>query len=71
MPSADSWTLVVSSQLDSWGAYAYSDAADVAKAMSSAVNTLEKPVEALSIYFTNEGQLKIAWDTTEAVFDVE
>jgi len=53
LPTADSWTLILNSDLDSWGSYAYNEANDVARIKASVKPTAE-PVEALSIMFSED-----------------
>jgi hypothetical protein len=62
LPTADSWTLILNSDLDSWGSYAYNEANDVAR-IEAEVKPTSDPVEALSIMFS-EDALIIAWENS-------
>ena len=71
IPSADKWTLIVSNQLDGWGAYAYDAEQDVARVETSMVMNMDDSTELLSIYFSNDGHLNIQWDTTHVMVPVK
>ena len=72
IPSKDKWTIILSSDLDSWGSYAYDEANDVARVEAS-VSSLDEPVEAFSIYFTNgdDSKMVMAWDNVQAAVSVK
>jgi len=69
IPGEDEWSLILSSDLDQWGAYSYDQGKDVLR-INAATTSLEKPVEHLSIQFegkgkgVKEGSMKMAWDRT-------
>ncbi|MEM7373255.1 MAG: DUF2911 domain-containing protein [Bacteroidota bacterium] len=62
IPNEDSWTLIINTDIDGWGSYAYNEANDVAR-INAAVHTMKEPVEALSVLFRDHS-LDIAWGTT-------
>jgi hypothetical protein len=61
-------TLIVSKDLDGWGAYAYNKENDVAR-IEGKLTQADESVEALTIMFT-EDSLVIAWSTTRVEFPV-
>ncbi|MEM7658688.1 MAG: DUF2911 domain-containing protein, partial [Bacteroidota bacterium] len=62
LPEEGKWTLILNTDLDAWGSYAYNEENDVAR-FAADVQTLETTVEALSIMF-NEDALVIAWENS-------
>ena len=62
-------SLIISSQLDGWGAYAYNEDADVAR-IDGTVSDADDSVEALTIMFTDDA-LVIAWANSRIEFSVE
>jgi hypothetical protein len=67
IPGEKEWTLILSSDLDYWGAYSYNDKNDVVRVPAS-VSALDAPVENFTIRFDKLGDKKgvmmIAWDKT-------
>jgi len=66
IPNKDSWTVIINSQTDKWGAFTYNQAKDILR-VEVPVKNLPKPIELLSIAFTpkdNGATLIIAWDST-------
>jgi hypothetical protein len=67
IPSEKDWTLILSSDLDYWGAFSYNEKNDVLRipATSSQIDT---PIENFSIQFERkdekQGVMKLAWDKT-------
>ncbi len=72
IPTQSNWTIILSKDLDSWGAFKY----DIKKdALRVKVNTVTNavPVEALSMYFTktNTGNtLTVSWDSVSATLPI-
>lgn len=65
IPSEKEWTIILNSDLDSWGAYAYDESKDIARIKAPVSET--KELEAFSIAFekTDNGYyMFLAWDTT-------
>jgi len=71
IPSADKWTIIVSNQIDGWGAYAYDAEQDVARVETEMVMTMDDSTELFSVYFSNDGHLNIQWDTTHVMVPVK
>ena len=73
IPNEGSWTVILSNQINVWGAYFYKESEDVVRAEAK-VSTLDKSVEAFSILFTgddaNSATLHFAWGTTLASIPV-
>ncbi|NJN50292.1 MAG: DUF2911 domain-containing protein [Polaribacter sp.] len=73
IPNADNWTIILSNQLNIWGAYFYSDKDDVVR-VDAKVGSVETPVEAFAIAFTGEDKEKatmhMVWGTTLVSVDV-
>ncbi len=66
IPEKDSWTIILNSDLNQWGAYAYKESADVLRHTVPAQKTAS-PVEAFAIIFekTDQGaDMLMAWDDT-------
>lgn len=64
IPEKDKWTIIFSSDLDQWGAYAYNKEKDVLRVEVKPSKT-ESPVEAFSIMFKeneNGVDMLMAWD---------
>jgi len=67
IPNKDSWTIIVNSETDKWGAFTYNPSKDIVR-VNVPVKTLAKPIEYFSLTFTalNEGaNLVIGWDKTQ------
>lgn len=72
IPTKDKWTIIVNKQTDRWGAFTYDQAKDVAR-VDVPVTSLEKPIEAFSIVFTEgtEGaNMVMAWDTVQVTLPI-
>ncbi len=69
IPDKESWTIILSSDVDQWGAYSYNEAKDVLR-VNAPVSELTNPVEHFTIQFEGKGKgkkggvLKFAWDNT-------
>lgn len=74
IPGEDTWTVVLNSALDQWGAYTYDEKKDVARVEVPSQKT-SNTIEMLTIYFEGEGtsqsNLVIAWDDTVVKVPVE
>ncbi|MCF6294681.1 MAG: DUF2911 domain-containing protein [Flavobacteriaceae bacterium] len=62
IPGEKEWTIILSSDLNVWGAYFYNEANDVARIRVPAT-TGEKSLEAFSIAFDDEGTMHLGWGT--------
>lgn len=66
IPGEKEWTIILSKDLNVWGAYTYKEANDVAR-LNVPVTQAEESVEALSMVFTkaeNGVHLNLGWDKT-------
>jgi hypothetical protein len=67
IPNATEWTIILSTDLDQWGTYSYTEEKDVLRVNVPTEKTGEV-VENFTIQFVkstdNEATMKLAWDTT-------
>ena len=73
IPNQDSWTIIINTDLDYWGAYSYDESQDVMR-VPAPVSPLKQPVEAFSIQFEEDGDdalMHFAWGTTVATLPIE
>jgi hypothetical protein len=67
IPGEKEWTIILSSDLDYWGAYSYKEANDVLRVIGTTA-PLDSVVESFTIQFDkkndNQGIMKLAWDKT-------
>ncbi|WP_379967983.1 DUF2911 domain-containing protein [Epilithonimonas sp. UC225_85] len=73
VPNEKEWTIVLNSDIDKWGAYAYDKSKDVVR-ITVPVEKTSAPVEYLSISFvqTKSGaDLYAGWDNTQVKFPIE
>ena len=66
IPDKTKWTLIFNSKLDTWGAYEYEEAKDVARVKIPAGKT-DAVVEDFTISFDGkggEGTMNIVWENT-------
>lgn len=62
IPGEKSWTIIINSDVDVWGAYSYNKDNDVAR-VEVPVSEGKKSLEAFSIAFDDEGSMHLAWGT--------
>ncbi|GAA0741614.1 MULTISPECIES: DUF2911 domain-containing protein [Flavobacteriaceae] len=62
IPGEKSWTIIINSDVDVWGAYSYNKGNDVAR-VEVPVSEGKKSLEAFSIAFDDEGSMHLAWGT--------
>ncbi|MGG5485384.1 DUF2911 domain-containing protein [Meridianimaribacter flavus] len=62
IPGEKSWTIIINSDVDVWGAYSYNKDNDVAR-VEAPVSEGKKSLEAFSIAFDDEGSMHLAWGT--------
>jgi len=65
IPGENSWTVILNSKLNQWGAYSYDQAADVAR-VTAIVSQDEEALEYFSMVFHEENgslQLSMGWDS--------
>lgn len=66
IPTEKDWTIIFNTKLDTWGAYSYEEAKDVAR-VTVPVGKPEKEVEAFTITFDGKGDaaaMIFAWENT-------
>lgn len=63
IPGEKEWTIILNSDLNTWGAYSYKEANDVAR-ISVPATTADKDIDAFSIVFDDKGNMHIGWGTT-------
>ncbi len=67
LPAEKEWTIILSSDLDYWGAYSYNDKNDVLR-VTAPVSQLDNVVENFTVQFAGKGEkqadMKMAWDKT-------
>lgn len=69
IPGEKEWTIIINSDLNTWGAYFYNEANDVTR-ISVPVSIGDSSIEAFSIAFDegdNGVNMHIAWDTVRVV----
>jgi len=67
IPNKDTWTIILNSQTDRWGAFTYDQKKDVVR-VNIPVKSITKPIEYFSITFiplTTGATLIAAWDKTQ------
>ncbi|MFC5046802.1 DUF2911 domain-containing protein [Aquimarina hainanensis] len=71
IPGEKEWTIILNSDLDSWGAYSYNEEKDIARITTSP--TTGDSLEAFSIAFKKADKgydMVLAWDTTRVSIPV-
>jgi hypothetical protein len=67
VPGEKEWTIILSKDLDYWGAYSYKEANDVLR-VTAPVSATSAPVENFTIQFDKKGDqdgvMMLAWDQT-------
>jgi len=67
IPNEKEWAIILSSDLDYWGAYSYKEANDIVR-VTGTPSQLDKAVENFTIQFDKKGDqqgvMKLAWDKT-------
>jgi len=67
IPAADSWTIILNSDVDRWGAYSYNEKNDVLR-VNAKPESREADVENFTIQFAGtdnrSGTMNLAWDKT-------
>ncbi len=62
IPGEKEWTLIINSDLNTWGAYFYDKANDVARITVPASKS-DESLEAFSIVFDDDGTMHMGWGT--------
>lgn len=66
IPTADKWTIIFNTKLDTWGAYSYEESKDVAR-IELPAGKADKEFEAFTIDFNgtaDSGNMFFAWENT-------
>jgi hypothetical protein len=63
IPGETEWTIILSSDLNTWGAYFYNEANDVAR-VKGAASTNDESLDAFSVAFTDDGTMHMGWGNT-------
>lgn len=69
IPSKDSWTIIINSVWDQWGAYKYDEGKDVFRATTSKVQKIDS-MEQFAISVAG-GELSFEWSTTKASIPIK
>ena len=67
IPNENKWTLIINSELDTWGSFMYNPKKDIVR-MDVPVELLPQTIETFSIYFElkkNIAQMNILWDNVK------
>lgn len=70
IPGEKEWTVILSKDLNVWGAYSYNQKNDIVRT-SAKVTKNEKSLEAFSITFDKEMNLYMGWDTVLVTLPIE
>lgn len=72
IPQADSWTLIVNKEMDTWGAFKYDQKKDVLRTDVKVITTPDV-TEAFTMYFEPRPEgcfLNIQWDNKKAILPI-
>ena len=73
VPGEKEWTIIISSDTERWGSYAYTPKTDIAR-IPAMVKAAAEPMEAFSIAFRDDAPgkatLRMVWDTVELAVPV-
>ena len=61
IPGDNEWTVILSSDINVWGAYSYNEGNDVVRVMGKVTEGSES-LEAFSMAFDDDGNLHMGWD---------
>ncbi len=70
IPTPDKWTLVLSKDNYTWGAFSYKPANDLVRVSVPVTRLTSPPVEYFTIYFNENNHLVITWDDIRVVAPV-
>jgi hypothetical protein len=70
IPTTDKWTLVVSKDNYSWGAFSYNQSNDVARVSVPIERIAGQRVEYFTMYFNENNHLVILWDSVRVTVPV-
>ena len=73
IPGEKEWTIIINSDIDKWGSYAYDKSKDVVR-FNVPVEKVANPIEYFSIAFVQTASgadFYVGWDTTQLKFPIE
>jgi hypothetical protein len=70
IPNDDEWIVILSSDLNVWGAYSYNEANDVAR-VTVPVTEDKESLEAFSMAFDDDGTMYMGWDTIRVAVPIK
>lgn len=70
IPQPDNWTIIISKDLNSWGAFSYSGMNDLARIPIKLQKT-DAPIEYFTLYFDSTNALIMLWDDVKAVMPIQ
>lgn len=70
IPGEQEWTIIISKDVDVWGAYSYNEANDVLRTVVP-VSTNDKFIEAFCIAFDDEASMHLAWGNLRVVVPIK
>lgn len=70
IPGDAEWIVILSSDINVWGAYSYNKANDVAR-VTAPVTKGKKSLEEFSMAFDDDGNMHIGWDTLRVMVPIQ
>lgn len=70
IPGEKEWTIILNSDTDTWGAYSYDQAKDVAR-VTVPVTMANESLEAFSIAFDDGGTMHLGWDKVRVAVPIK
>jgi hypothetical protein len=70
IPGEDEWIVILSSDINVWGAYSYNEANDVARVTVPATEN-DESLEAFSMAFDDDGTMYMGWDTIRVAVPIK
>jgi len=71
IPQPDQWTLIISKDLNSWGAFSYKQANDLIRVPLPVKKGVAPVLEFFTLFFNENNHLTIGWDDVRVVVPVE
>lgn len=68
IPGEKEWTIILSKDVNVWGAYSYNEANDALRIMVPVSSG--EPLEAFSMAFSEDGTLNLGWDTVRVAIPI-
>jgi hypothetical protein len=70
IPGEDQWTIIINSDINTWGSYSYNESNDVAR-VTGEVSKGSESIEAFSIAFSKDGTMHLGWDTVRVAVSLQ